>query len=94
MKPNYISGNEVLLDILNNLMVLSSLIVRLYQQNVTTHCQCDEHKNIIQALQRGDSTVAQRLMQEHLRELEEQLDISEQAPFTMTLQQALNLPQS
>lgn len=67
-------------------MVLSSLIVVLYQQNVTTHCQCDEHKNIIQALQ--------RLMQEHLRELEEQLDISEQAPFTMTLQQALNLPQS
>ncbi|VTN08938.1 transcriptional regulator NanR [Raoultella terrigena] len=85
-----IAGNDVLRGILDNLMILSSLIVMLYQQDVTTHCQCDEHKNIIAALQEGDTQRAQNLMSDHLHALLQQLNLNETPPNLMTLSQALN----
>lgn len=84
-----IAGNDVLRGILDNLMILSSLIVMLYQQDVTTHCQCDEHKNIIAALQEGDTQRAQNLMSDHLHALLQQLNLNETPPNLMTLSQAL-----
>lgn len=84
-----IADNEVLNGILDNLMVLSSLIVMLYQPDVTTHCQCDEHKNIIAALQEGDTQRAQKLMHDHLHTLLKQLNLNEAPPNMMTLSQAL-----
>jgi len=84
-----IAGNQVLADILNNLMVLSSLIVMLYQRNEVPVCQCDEHQQIIHELQAGNNTRAQQRMRDHLLELEQQLDISEASPRDMTLAQAL-----
>ncbi|WP_368083629.1 GntR family transcriptional regulator [Klebsiella michiganensis] len=86
-----IADNDVLRDILNNLMVLSSLIVMLYQQDVTTHCQCDEHSNIIAALKAGDSLRAQDLMREHLNDLLQQLNLDETPQNFMTLSQALEM---
>ncbi|MDI9221061.1 GntR family transcriptional regulator [Pantoea sp. EA-12] len=84
-----VCGNEVLENILNNLMVLSSLIVMLYQRNEAPICQCDEHQQIIRELEAGNTQRAQLLMREHLVELEQQLDISEASPNAMTLTQAL-----
>ena len=84
-----IAGNDILRGILDNLMILSSLIVMLYQQDVTTHCQCDEHKNIIAALQQGDTQRAQNLMRDHLFVLQQQLNLDETPPNLMTLSQAL-----
>lgn len=72
-----IAGNDVLRDILNNLMVMSSLIMMLYQKDLSTHCQCDAHQQIIAALQAGDCDIAQRLMREHLEALQQQLDFGE-----------------
>ncbi len=84
-----IAGNDILRDILDNLMILSSLIVMLYQQDVTTHCQCDEHKHIITALQEGDTQRAQNLMRDHLQALLQQLNLNETPQNLMTLPQAL-----
>ena len=72
-----IADNDVLRDILNNLMVMSSLIMMLYQKDISTHCQCNEHQQIIAALQAGDCDIAQRLMREHLEALQHQLDFGE-----------------
>jgi DNA-binding GntR family transcriptional regulator len=85
-----IANNKVLEDILNNLMVLSSLIVMLYQRNEMPVCQCDEHQHIIDELKVGNTVQAQQLMRDHLIELEQQLDISEASPYAMTLVQALH----
>lgn len=84
-----IADNDVLSDILNNLMVLSSLIVMLYQQDITTPCQCDEHSHIISALQAGDSERAQALMKAHLDVLLRQLNLEEAPQNFMTLSQVL-----
>jgi len=84
-----IADNEVLRDILNNLMVMSSLIMMLYQKDISTHCQCNEHKQIITALQTGDCVMAQQLMRDHLKALQQQLDFSENSVDSLTIHQAL-----
>ncbi|MFC0140515.1 GntR family transcriptional regulator [Erwinia mallotivora] len=84
-----ISGNKVLEEILNNLMVRSSLIVALYQRNDLSVCQCDEHDEIVAALRLGDQVLAQKAMTEHLDRLEQQLDLREIAPDTLSLRDAL-----
>ncbi|MGE9552404.1 GntR family transcriptional regulator [Erwinia amylovora] len=84
-----ISGNKVLSEILANLMVRSSLIVALYQRNDIPSCQCDEHGAIVAALKAGDLMKAQVAMTEHLDELEQQLDLKEIAPDSLSLRDAL-----
>ena len=68
-----ISGNSVLADILDNLMVRSSLIVALYQRNDEPTCQHHEHSDILRALKAGDSKQAMDLMRHHLDHLEAEL---------------------
>jgi len=84
-----IAGNDVLRDILNNLMVMSSLIMMLYQKDISTHCQCDEHKQILAALASGDCDRAQLLMRDHLEALQQQLDFDENSVNSLTVHQAL-----
>lgn len=84
-----ICGNEVLSEILNNLMVRSSLIVALYQRNDVPSCQSDEHQAIITALEAGDNEQAAAVMIEHLDELEQQLALEESSSSEVNLRQAL-----
>lgn len=70
-----ISGNTVLLEILNNLMTRSSLIVALYQRNDVPACASDEHRQVVDALAAGDTATAVTAMLEHLDELESQLEL-------------------
>lgn len=72
-----ISGNGVLADILDNLMVRSSLIVALYQRNDEPTCQHDEHKSILKALATGERDRAAALMKHHLDHLERELALNE-----------------
>lgn len=86
-----VSGNQVLSEILANLMVRSSLIVALYQRNDIPSCQCDEHSAIVTALKEGDLARAQAIMIAHLNELEQQLDLNDTSPDSLSLRQALTL---
>lgn len=72
-----ISGNSVLADILENLMVRSSLIVALYQRNDEPTCQHDEHRSILEALREGDTGRAVALMTHHLDHLEAELALED-----------------
>ncbi|KGT92401.1 GntR family transcriptional regulator [Erwinia typographi] len=85
-----ISGNKVLSEILANLMVRSSLIVALYQRNDIPACQCEEHGAIVAALKAGELARAQDIMIAHLNELEQQLDLNDSSPDTLSLRQALS----
>lgn len=84
-----IADNEVLRDILSNLMVMSSLIMMLYQKDISTHCQCDEHHQIIAALRAGNCDQAQQLMRDHLEALQQQLDFDENSVNGLSVYQAL-----
>lgn len=72
-----ISGNSVLGDILENLMVRSSLIVALYQRNDEPTCQHDEHRTILAALSEGNTAQAVRSMEQHLDHLEAELALED-----------------
>lgn len=84
-----ISGNSVLADILDNLMVRSSLIVALYQRNDEPTCQHDEHMSILKALQADDKEKAVMLMQHHLDHLERELALEEKNSQTIDLRAVL-----
>jgi len=84
-----LSGNTVLSEILQNLMVRSSLIVALYQRNDVPSCASDEHQQIITALAEGDREKAVAVMLEHLDELEAQLALEEQPVREVNLKEAL-----
>lgn len=72
-----IGDNLVLSEILANLTVRSSLIVALYQRNENPSCHCEQHSSIVNALQAGDTSGAQRLMAHHMTVLEQELELDE-----------------
>ncbi|MFK8259976.1 GntR family transcriptional regulator [Erwinia sp. AnSW2-5] len=84
-----ISDNRVLSEMFSNLMVRSSLIVALYQRNDTPDCQCQEHRAVITALRAGEVARAQAIMDEHLRHIEQQLELDDAPPPPITLRDAL-----
>lgn len=88
-----ISDNRVLTEMLSNLIVRSSLIVALYQRNDTPACQCSEHRALVTALRAGEVVQAQRLMDDHLCQLEKQLELAETPAATFSLRDALVVSQ-
>lgn len=84
-----ISDNRVLSEMFSNLMVRSSLIVALYQRNDVPDCQCREHRAVITALRAGEVVRAQVIMDEHLRHIEQQLELDDAPPPSITLRDAL-----
>lgn len=85
-----VSGNAVLVDILENLMVRSSLIVALYQRNDVPSCQHDEHGEILDALSKGDNDLAVARMRYHLDHLEGELALDDEAAPEVNLKEALS----
>lgn len=85
-----ISDNQVLADLLDNLMVRSSLIVALYQRNDEPSCQHDEHLAILRALEGGDRDSAVQQMTHHLDHLEAELALSEEEEENVDLREVLS----
>lgn len=82
-----ICENSVMHDIFENLMVRSSLIVALYQRNDVPSCASDEHQQVLDALEQGDTERAVAVMLEHLDELESQLVLDEPEEENIDLNQ-------
>ncbi|MFD2176317.1 GntR family transcriptional regulator [Veronia pacifica] len=72
----HLNGNQVLTDMLNDLIMRSSLIIAFYQRGGQVVCGCHDHHNIIQAIADGDKSKSIRLMESHLQEIEDDLNIS------------------
>lgn len=85
-----VSGNIVMADILENLMVRSSLIVALYQRNDVPSCQHEEHSEILDALAKGDNELAVARMRYHLDHLESELLLEDEEEPEVNLKEALS----
>ncbi len=74
-----ISGNHALAEFLRELVSRTSLIHVQYQSGQMGHqsCSCDEHVEIISALEAGDEEKSVALMDAHLNAIEASLDLSE-----------------
>lgn len=76
-----VARNEVMERMVKELVTRTSLIIGMYGAPGTRNCHDDEHGEILQALRNMNSDVAASLMDQHLRHIERQVDLtSERKP--------------
>lgn len=69
------AGNAALARSMRELSMLTCLIISLYDAPTATRCRADEHSEIIDAIARRDASRAERLMLEHLAQIEGSLKL-------------------
>lgn len=79
-------GNQTLAGMLADLLSRCSLIALMYQSAHSAEHSFEEHVAIVDALERGDARAAQKLMEQHLHNVERNLKLD---PGTPDLQSAL-----
>jgi DNA-binding GntR family transcriptional regulator len=73
-------GNEVLAQILSELISRCALITLMYQSAHAAEHSAEEHEEILRAIAAKDEDLAVRLMDEHLRNVEEGLALDRKVP--------------
>ena len=73
-------GNQVLAQILNELISRCALITLMYQTTNAAEHSAEEHTEILKAIAAKDEETAVRLMDEHLRHVEENLSLDRKLP--------------
>ncbi|QTN24351.1 GntR family transcriptional regulator [Rhizobacter sp. AJA081-3] len=73
-------GNQVLAELLSDLVTRSSLIALMYQSSHSAEHSFDEHVAIVDALTRRDAKAAVRLMEDHLHNVERNLQLDPRVP--------------
>lgn len=75
-----IGGNRVLSGFLEDLVTQTSLIIALYGSNSGSICCSEDHSHLANAIEAGDEATAQRLIDQHLRDCEANLQIEDDRP--------------
>jgi len=73
-------GNQVLAQILSELISRCALITLMYQSTNAAEHSADEHAEILKAIAAKDEDLAVKLMDEHLRNVEEGLALDRKVP--------------
>ena len=73
-------GNAVLAQILSELISRCALITLMYQSANAAEHSVEEHAEILKAISAKDEKLAVRLMDEHLRHVEENLTLDRKVP--------------
>lgn len=68
-------GNQLLADTLRDFTARTTLIAMLYQSNHDAEQSCQDHVEIVEALARGDTALAEQLMSKHIGEVQQALSI-------------------
>jgi DNA-binding GntR family transcriptional regulator len=71
------SGNRLLQRYLSEVVSRCSLILALYGRPHSSECAVNEHREIIEALRRGDAAAATALMDHHIGSVEQRALIGE-----------------
>ena len=66
-------GNRLLTDVMRDLTARTTLVASLRQSPQDASQSCDEHAQIVQALEAGDTAGAERLMAAHIGSVQETL---------------------
>lgn len=69
------AGNRVLHDVVKELVARTSLIIAMYGATPAENCRTDEHRDLLAALRVRDAGAAAELMEQHLRHIENRLDV-------------------
>jgi len=73
-------GNDVLAQILSELISRCALITLMYQSSNAAENSAEEHSEILKAIATKDEALAVKLMDEHLRNVEEGLALDRKVP--------------
>ncbi|PIT78573.1 GntR family transcriptional regulator [Limnohabitans sp. B9-3] len=73
-------GNDVLAQILTELISRCALITLMYQSTNAAEHSAEEHAEILKAIAAKDEDLAVKLMDEHLRNVEESLALDRKVP--------------
>jgi DNA-binding GntR family transcriptional regulator len=73
-------GNDVLAQILSELISRCALITLMYQSSNAAEHSAEEHAEILKAIAAKDEDLAVKLMDEHLRNVEEGLALDRKVP--------------
>lgn len=80
-----LSGNRVLHRFLAELTMRSTLILGMYAREGHSCAHCDDHSGIVDALMAGDEALVIELTDQHLRNLEGELDFDRPATAAIAL---------
>ena len=69
-------GNQLLAETLRDFTARTTLIAMLYQSTHDAVQSCAEHVRIVEALERGDVAAAERLMEDHIGQVQAALRLS------------------
>lgn len=70
-----IAGNAILSRFMGELVARSSLVIALYGQSSVSSCGHNEHRDIVDTLEKGEVQAACRLMLHHIDHIEADLDL-------------------
>jgi DNA-binding GntR family transcriptional regulator len=84
-----IAGNGVMLRMIKELITRTSLIIGIYGAPGVTNCRDDDHADLIEALRNADADRASRIMADHLRHIEERVDLNTKSGAGIDLISAL-----
>ena len=82
-------GNQLLADTLRDFTARTTLIAMLYQSTHDAVQSCQDHVAIVDALVRGDTALAERLMEEHIGQVQAALRLAPADDPLADLRQAL-----
>ncbi|MES2916778.1 MAG: GntR family transcriptional regulator [Pseudomonadota bacterium] len=80
-----VAANAVALRMVKELVTRTSLIIGIFGSPGVSNCRDDDHDDIFAAFRNRDSETAARLMSEHLRHLQEHLELNGHAEGTSDL---------
>ena len=82
-------GNSLLADTLRDFTARTTLIAMRYQSSHDAAQSCEEHVQIVQALEKGDLVLAEKLMQQHIGSVQATLKLQADANPLTQLRTAL-----
>lgn len=77
-----LAGNTALTKVMQELSVLTCLIISLYDAPTATSCRADEHGELVAAIERADPHYAATLMLHHLDHIQQSLNLDHVAEET------------
>ena len=77
--------NQVFERILKQLVARTSLIIGLYGKRDHIHCAEDEHESLVTAITKRDEDTASELMLNHLRHIENEIDLKRRSKAEVDL---------
>lgn len=83
-----LGGNDILFTSLNSILSRGSLATVLYGERNDPGCLCQDHFKLIDSIRSGDVTATERLMLDHLQELENRMSLNE-TPTEVSIEDAL-----